>query len=512
MIMNAIAPLHHGDMSARVLRSVLTRFGFDDEQAGLARLRVLELRSVERYRGGAILPLAKWLHLGQALQSYRPGLAGQLVPGDALLRVGCLLHQGNDENDAWDRGTPRSRRYILSADPARVHAAGERLAVGDVDHGSLLLAARYIASQVTGDGRLRPAGQRVLERLSWLLAKSDPPGHHRNVLVNEALRNIPDGPAANVLVDMLSSRELIGTCVCSAARQLLLTDSDLSRSSIGHLLSDPANWAAHPHVMSAACKLRIAAAVLPDLSELPSLPQKVAEGYHRYLMATPPPPTASAQRKARRLRLLGDLRDHIGRIPPQEAEDIQATTLIDRTGRRLAGDPAVPRLWCAALLGHNADERSVAAQILKDIGVTPEERLRQLAADHSLCQRLRVNAISALGVFEARPETERILRALADNDRQAPAIRMQALWAYDPEGTQTGWMFRLLADPGPGVRQALMYAASRNGMTGIILAGLADTNPEVAAAASCHFAAMRRQGLLPADLDRCATQAPGAAA
>lgn len=483
--------------SQQVFRSILVRFGYDDERVDLSEFGLFKARSAERYQGGAILPLSRWLEFNQALKDRHPEQAAILFPGDELLTVGCLLHQGHDQNDAWDRGTPRPRRYIIPATPADVGAAGDRILAGEHLPSDPLLAARYVTARVTPERRLRSSGGEVLERLCRALIEGETAYNHRNPLLNEALRNVPAGVAADTLVEILSDPSQLSVCPCTAVVQLLLTDSERIGKIVNQLLSDPSHWgSSHIQILLAARKLCLP---LPwsDPPEPPSQTLIVAEAYLRYLEATNSIAALGRGPQAAQARLLADLRERVPGIPSADVAQIQRISLNDRTGMSLAEDSAVSRLWRAALLHPDADQRAIAAQILKNIGVAAEGPLRQVAIDHGVCHRARVHAISALSVFPPEIETERVLRAIAESSYEDADTRVHALWAYRHCGADTGWMFRLLADPSSAVREALMSAANKSNTVGVILAGLADRDPNVSAIALQRFHWLKRAGQVP---------------
>jgi hypothetical protein len=500
VVMSANATLSYANLSQQVIRSILARFGYDQEGVDLSEFGLFKARSAERYRGGAILPLSRWLEFNQALKDRHPERAAILFPGDELLTVGCLLHQGHDANDAWDKGTPRSRRYVIPATPTDVGAAGERILAGEHLPSDPLLAARYVTAHVTSEQRLRSSGGEVLERLCRALLEGETAYNHRNTILNEALRNVPSGVAADTLVEILADPSQLSVCPCTAMVQLLITDSKRVSKVVNELLSDPSCWgASHIQILLAARNLRLP---LPWSSPPePSCPTLiVAEAYLRYLEAIDSATVPSRGAQVARMRLLADLRERVPEVPSADAAQIQRIILNDRTGLPLTGDLAVGKLWRAALLHHDSDQRAIAAQILKNIGVAAEGPLRRLAIDHGVCLRVRVHAIAALSVFPPAIETERSLRSIAESGCEDADIRVHALWAYRHCGADTGWMFRLLADPSSAVREALMSAAIKSNTVGVILAGLVDRNPNVSAAALQKYQGLKRVGQVPRTL------------
>lgn len=465
------------ELAARVLESIVGRFGLEGGPEALVELGLLRGRSALRYRSAAVLPVRQWHLLHDRLRERDGDRAAALFPDHDLARIGAALHQQVDEAEAAHRDLPRATRLGARATPAAVDAVGERLLAGArLDGEELLLVPRYVRAHTTPRG-LRSRGAAAVHALRTQLEYSEnavDDGH--DVLVREALRNLDAGPAAEAAVDVLLEIAAEDVCPCRAARELLFVDSDRGRGAVASFFATH-RCARHEWAVHAGLTYRLREP-LELLREGPALGHDVQVTAAHYLAQFVGSPRPSPADRILVARLLQEVREELGEFSEDDRAAVESAQLCDRAGTPLDDDPAVPWLWRRMLLGTGFAESGTSFELLRNLGVAPETWLVRLVRDSALSVRLRVKALDALRVFGST-EAESVLRTIASDSAERPSVRVQALWSYTARGADTGWMYALLADPCPEVREALIYAA-RQDCVGVVLAGTADANPEVA--------------------------------
>jgi hypothetical protein len=405
------------------------------------------------------------------------------LPHCDLLTVGIVIHQLTDAAEAGYSRESRSTRHAIEAPVRQIHEVGDRLLGRTrLKREDILLAPRFVRAHTTTAGLRRKAGDAIEALWDQRIYYPDSMVGYGNPVLREAFRNLDTGPAADAAAEILIGSSKAEVCPCPAINELTYIGSTQIRTMIEGVFHTH-DWVNHDCVMRAALDVRTWKPLM-HLADRPTVDFAVLEFAIQYLAAAQRAIVPDSRLASLAKRLLREREEEKSSFHAIDEVAVSSAPLTDAQGGDLSHDPMIPELWWDMLRGEDAGSCSTAATLAKCLGLDVEKGLVHIATEGAVSDRLRLNAVRALAIFSSRT-TEPIIRNLARNPANSVALRTQSLWSYSSHGADTSWMFSLLADPSPTVREAVVYAAQGEN-TGVLLAATADRDRRVSDLALCE--------------------------